>query len=765
MTRTLLLASRFIVSSLSSPSSLPCQGTKFSKKQNDSEERPFYFSSPPLSHNADSHPQVEEDERASLYVCCLLKPVLPSLMLSSQSTVLPHSKRQVDIEAFVSLNTLFKLRVVNGAFVHLRNLNDPAKHVIVRLFALQPQTQIENDSIYLSPSVIHSLDLPLLPSSNSHSNSNLSKVHLSRFKHTSFHLPIAQRCVLKRIITSIDQENDKLIDKNLTKYFEVDRVLEINSVVCVPFDSAECYNDHANDDENEDEIVLNKNFQLPNSTKLIFFRVVSLMHHNLKGELPYARVSTAHTTLIQNGSIQTIAPLQMQVFLHRLHASTEVQTLNKSISNDPTHKPVHDLLISIKSLLPPLSLLLIGPAMSGKRTSAHSTASILGITVVEIDLFKLFADSSNEFSSILIDKVRQILERVKPVVIYLRQLSLLMSHFSVSNQPAIHKSILHQLKSSLELINKTSNVALIASARDEQSLEGQIKSFFVSFHRVEALGVEQRKSLLRELIDEFLEIEVEDDDSESLIDVPSSSPNYPSERLLNIFASKTAGHTSNQLRSIVRDSIRCSFERQFADFSLVKRNKTLHTHLNPKSSIREETNGPEHARCQMNPSNSPSPNNSNPANSINCGSNKPKIRSSDLLLALKIYVDRNSSQTKSLLSSNPNTKWSDVGGLAHVKEEIMDIIELPKRFPNLFASGVKKRSGVLLWGPPGTVRHFQICRILFVLLCSCHGGADSYYFLAVLLSAICSPRAKPSSPKRWQRSPIFLSCRSRVQSS
>eukprot|EP01133_Synstelium_polycarpum_P003812 gene3812-4399_t len=50
----------------------------------------------------------------------------------------------------------------------------------------------------------------------------------------------------------------------------------------------------------------------------------------------------------------------------------------------------------------------------------------------------------------------------------------------------------------------------------------------------------------------------------------------------------------------------------------------------------------------------------------------------------------------------PNVKWDDVGGLANVKSEIMDTIQLPLENPHLFASGIGKRSGILLYGPPGT---------------------------------------------------------------
>ncbi|KZT03423.1 AAA-domain-containing protein [Laetiporus sulphureus 93-53] len=50
----------------------------------------------------------------------------------------------------------------------------------------------------------------------------------------------------------------------------------------------------------------------------------------------------------------------------------------------------------------------------------------------------------------------------------------------------------------------------------------------------------------------------------------------------------------------------------------------------------------------------------------------------------------------------PSVTWDDVGGLAHVKADILDTIQLPLEHPELFADGLKKRSGILLYGPPGT---------------------------------------------------------------
>ncbi|EFJ50030.1 hypothetical protein VOLCADRAFT_33997, partial [Volvox carteri f. nagariensis] len=49
----------------------------------------------------------------------------------------------------------------------------------------------------------------------------------------------------------------------------------------------------------------------------------------------------------------------------------------------------------------------------------------------------------------------------------------------------------------------------------------------------------------------------------------------------------------------------------------------------------------------------------------------------------------------------PDVRWDDIGGLEGAKRAILDTIELPLRHPHLFTGGLRRRSGVLLYGPPG----------------------------------------------------------------
>jgi peroxin-6 len=44
-------------------------------------------------------------------------------------------------------------------------------------------------------------------------------------------------------------------------------------------------------------------------------------------------------------------------------------------------------------------------------------------------------------------------------------------------------------------------------------------------------------------------------------------------------------------------------------------------------------------------------------------------------------------------ASIPKVTWDDVGGLASVKSDILDTVQLPLQHPELFRQGMKKRSG------------------------------------------------------------------------
>ncbi|XP_037876280.1 uncharacterized protein LOC110384950 isoform X1 [Bombyx mori] len=49
----------------------------------------------------------------------------------------------------------------------------------------------------------------------------------------------------------------------------------------------------------------------------------------------------------------------------------------------------------------------------------------------------------------------------------------------------------------------------------------------------------------------------------------------------------------------------------------------------------------------------------------------------------------------------PKVYWDDIGGLEKLKKELLKTIQLPIKYPHLFKNASLKRSGILLYGPPG----------------------------------------------------------------
>lgn len=80
--------------------------------------------------------------------------------------------------------------------------------------------------------------------------------------------------------------------------------------------------------------------------------------------------------------------------------------------------------------------------------------------------------------------------------------------------------------------------------------------------------------------------------------------------------------------------------------------------------------------------------------------NYTAITHQDVLGSVQAFRKQHS-ETSGGSAKIPKVLWSDIGGLEHVKETILETIQLPLTHPHLFQSGAKQRSGVLLYGPPG----------------------------------------------------------------
>lgn len=77
-----------------------------------------------------------------------------------------------------------------------------------------------------------------------------------------------------------------------------------------------------------------------------------------------------------------------------------------------------------------------------------------------------------------------------------------------------------------------------------------------------------------------------------------------------------------------------------------------------------------------------------------------RISQKDFKEALKVVRP---SALREVLIEIPNVKWSDIGGLEGVKQELVEAVEWPLKYPDSFRRlGVNPPKGILLYGAPGT---------------------------------------------------------------
>lgn len=79
------------------------------------------------------------------------------------------------------------------------------------------------------------------------------------------------------------------------------------------------------------------------------------------------------------------------------------------------------------------------------------------------------------------------------------------------------------------------------------------------------------------------------------------------------------------------------------------------------------------------------------------------IEQKNLTVVRKIDSRKRFNVEKFVIMEKPSVKWSDIGGLSKQQEEIVEVIELPLKKPELFRKvGISPPKGVLLYGAPGT---------------------------------------------------------------
>lgn len=293
---------------------------------------------------------------------------------------------------------------------------------------------------------------------------------------------------------------------------------------------------------------------------------------------------------------------------------------------------------------------------AGKTLLVRALARELGLTLVEIDCLSL-VNPSQELKTVgtleaLIDKI--VLHTPSTAscfyVVLLRGIDALCPHSSENDHnSSIHQSLSLKIAATLsKYLAQYPNMCIVMTTNGLENLSLCIKQLSQFEINVNVPNEWERFKIFHHLVEEC-----EPQDSRYAL---------RSDVVIDEIAKQSAGLSPRDLRSIVKKAKRVCWKR------LAKIASRTNTSLDDVVQI-------------------------------GCGSILPLT---PLDFSEAINVARNQYSDSIGAPHIPSVAWDDIGGLDVAREEIFDTIDMPLRHPDLFSSGLKKRSGILFYGPPGT---------------------------------------------------------------
>ncbi|KAI9293385.1 AAA-domain-containing protein [Neoconidiobolus thromboides FSU 785] len=565
---------------------------------------------------------------------------------------------KVDIHStlFVPLKTLSSLKVLSGDWVVISVEHDTIKYNRwLQVFGLKSH-QLKSinhnfhddfgDKIaYIDPI----LRFNLLRGNNSFTLDNLKlKVHKPGF----FKLPNAPYAAsslnLARVPSPISYQraNQNSIALSLKDHFiTYPRLLCVNDIIAVHIDCA------------TNQLVS----KIPNTVELDELNTLGISNSKYKDTVYYKVVAVAlgnkainydstaiegliidpqTTKTAQQGSSHSRIPMGLNHYFNNNNAV--YSTINSS------NKQLEQFISLTKSCLHPLSsslnlncsILLSGMRGTGKSEMTRAAADYLGLHILEINCYELVEESDNKTKENLSDLFQKAISYA-PCIILLKRMEALVKKFApsdVSQEPWLSTMFHEQMKTLIGVEKKVGHPIIVVGTCE--SVENFPAGIMQSFRH--EIQIEAPIEALR---------------SNMLKNLTNSSCLAPDISLESI-ATETAALVAKDLVDLVDRTGILALNRIS---KLVDEFKINQSTID-KAGFQIQTQDFEEAL------------------------NKSRAQYSDSIGAPKI----------------PNVTWDDVGGLASVKGDILDTIQLPLQHPELFASGAKKRSGILLYGPPGT---------------------------------------------------------------
>jgi peroxin-6 len=516
---------------------------------------------------------------------------------------------------------------------------------------------------YLPPVLYFNLDLPLPPAPMNQAPITITKLNQAPIEGP----PIATAVSIARIASpaSMDKSLQAAFLESLKSWFEQqERIVCKGDVIPICLDEELArLRPHSAD---EDSVVTSASVTKP--TTMAYFKVTKLATEegNAEGVHPSyfgsaRRIVPSKTQMVQTGIEYSRVPVGP---LSHYYDFAEKLPLVRS-TNSQAYKQLHEL---VSSSLHPLgrdfelscNALFHGPRGGGKTTLVKEVVEDLGVHIYEFSVYDIVSDTDAKTEVHLRAKFEKAAQ-LAPCVVLVRHMEGLAKKSAVveSGQEPLLATVLQECIKNVNHAHATTGfpVMVIATTGDIDALPSSVLSCFRHEVSMNAPDEKARLQILTNLL--------------------HNSPLAPDISLSSL-ATQTAALVAKDLVDLVGRA---------GVLSLQRIDKAIHREVTEESQSEEASS----------------------SSSVLDSSNvtAQDIQAAGITLTAADF-DAALGEARASYSDSigapkiPNVTWDDVGGLAHVKDDILDTIQLPLEHPELFSAGLKKRSGILLYGPPGT---------------------------------------------------------------
>ncbi|GAN09823.1 AAA-domain-containing protein [Mucor ambiguus] len=566
----------------------------------------------------------------------------------------PNDINDDESRVYVDVRDLAQCGVFSGEWV-LVSGNNPKKSRLCRVFGVDDIAGAQSN-IYLPPVLYFNLDLPLPPAPIDDVKITITKVNSPPADGP----PIAQAVSIARTASpaSMDKALQSAFLDSLKQWFEAkERIVCKGDVIAI------CLNeDNARLKPHDDDLNTQEVYTKP--TTLAYFKVTRLdqgentdsaVHPSYFGS--GRRIVPSKTQMIQTGVEYSRVPVGP---ISHYYDFSKKLPLNRSKS--PAYNQLHEL---VSSSLHPLgrdfelscNALFHGPRGGGKATLVKEVVEDLGVHLFEFSVYDIVSDTDAKTEVHLKAKFDKA-AALAPCVVLLRHMEGLAKKSAVveSGQEPLLATVLQECIRNVNAAHATTGypVMVIATTGDIDALPSSVLSCFRHEISINAPDEKARMQILTNLLHD--------------------SPLAPDISLSNL-ATQTAALVAKDLVDLVARA---------GVLSLQRIDRSIH---------RKADDTEEESSSAVVPDAS--------------AATTQDIQAAGIVLTAADF-DSALGEARASYSDSigapkiPSVTWDDVGGMAHVKDDILDTIQLPLEHPELFGAGLKKRSGILLYGPPGT---------------------------------------------------------------